>query len=322
MLSIQWFNHIPPPRMSSKNGFGYATERITSSLTNLGYEVNYDHGWTDADVFITFDQPHHIKQWPSDKYNICYFPWESSKLMPEWYEIVNGADEVWVPSPLIASWLEADDIRPPVYVFEHGVDKIWTPKERKVSDKIKFLHLGFESARKYGPQTLYRFRKAFQNNDDVSLTLKMWMPSWGVGLNGKINTLNKILSVQELVELFHDHHIFLFMSAGEGFGLPTLQSLATGMPTIINGEWAPYKKFIDPRLDVPSCMKLSNWQDLHPGEIFRPDFDDMVDKMRWAVDNYEDISKYAMSQVDEIATRYDWDTLTNDAFKSLEKRLK
>lgn len=305
--------------MSEKNGFGYATARIVESLRLLGHTVTDSD--SDAEVFLTFDQPHHIKEWPEDKYNICYFPFESTKLMPEWYDIVNGADEIWTPSPLMKSWMENDSITPPIYVFEHGVDHIWTPKPRIVEDKIRFLNLGFESARKYGPQTSQLFKTAFVGRDDVELTMKMNMSGWGLEKVGRINIINRKYSLGQLIDLYHSHHAFLYLSAGEGFGLPTLQSIATGMPTVINSQWAPYERFIDPKLRVKSVKKDSPWQDIHPGKILRPDFDEAVDRLRFLVDNYESCHSFAQDQTTLISEEYDWLTLTKNMFDSLKKRL-
>jgi glycosyltransferase involved in cell wall biosynthesis len=316
-LKINWANHIPLDKISDWNGFGYATNRILNSLGNLGYEV----GVENADVNIWFDQPHWIN-WTPGQYRIAYFPWESTKLMPEWYPILNSADEVWTTSDLIARWLRADaGITPPVYVFEHGVDKVWTPMRREVDDKIKFLHLGFESARKYGPQTLNLFRKAFADDHRVSLTMKMNMSGWNIQKEGKVTIINRKQTLTELISLFHDHHAFIYISAGEGFGLPALQAIASGMPAVVNPEWAPYSSFLDERLTVSSVMKKSPWQDIHPGEVFRPNYDEFVDKMRFLADNYVDCARFAYDQTEQIFKYYDWDRLTAEAFENLQKRL-
>lgn len=317
-MKINLTNHIQWDKISKKNGFGYAAENIEKSLRTLGYDI----GEELADVQIWWDQPHWIK-WQRGVYKIAYFPWESTELLPGWLEKINTADEVWTPSPLIAKWLPAAGVTPPVYVYEHGVDhELWKPVERKVEDKLRFLHLGYESSRKYGPQTMQAFRKAFAGRDDVEITFKMYMPSWGIEKVGKITVMNQKVGINELVELFHDHHVFSFVSGGEGFGLPPLQAMSTGMPVIANGAWAPYLDLMDKDLYISSKMTKSSWVHLHPGDVMRPSFDELVDKMRYVVDNYDDCKYFAMSQVEEIKKRYDWVNITRGVFEALEERLK
>lgn len=317
-MKVNLSNHIPIEKMSYKNGFGYAMEHIHKSLLDLGYEV----GAENADVQIWWDQPHWI-EWTPGQYRIAYFPWESTELIEGWEEIVNTADEIWTPSPLIAEWFKTKmELVPPVFVYQHGIDDIWTPKKREVRDTIDFLHLGFESQRKLGPQTMQAFRRAFAARKDVTMTFKTHMPSMRIEYQGKLNVVNKKIDVTELVQMFHDHHVFAFVSGGEGFGFPPLQAMATGMPTIINDAWAPYPEFVDPDLAVSSKLVNSAWGKLHPGQIFRPSMDELVDKMRYAADNYEQVSEFAMSQTSGIAEKYNWLNLTRDVFQALETRLK
>jgi hypothetical protein len=55
--------------------------------------------------------------------------------------------------------------------------------------------------------------------------------------------------------------------------------------------------------------------------MFRPHFDELVDLMRYAADNYEEAQDFAHSQVPAIQAEYDWDFLTKNTFDSLEKRI-
>lgn len=301
------------------NGYGYATDRMTDSLRRLGHTFNQND--VDAPVEMWFDQPHHWK-WRDNQYKVGYHPWESTKLKDDWVERMNKCDEIWTPSPIIADWYREDGIKPPVYVYEHGVDKIWQPKKREIGDgPFVFLHCGGEAARKRADRTMQAFRAAFPDRQDVKLVLKLISPGWNVPMNGKITVINQRLGVEELVDLFHTSHAYVYPSYGEGFGLTPLQAMATGMPTITVPAWAPYSEFIDPNLAIPSELKNSPWSTTHPGKMWRPDFDALVDIMRWTVDNYETSQAYAHAQVKAIQDKYDWDRLTAASFDALEKRL-
>lgn len=318
-MKLSLGTRISTSSMNTANGYGYATDRMVDSLNRLGYSIT-DNDPT-APVEIWFDQPHHWK-WRDGQYKIGYHPWESTRLQKGWVEKMNNCDEIWTPSPLIADWYRADGVKPPVHVYEHGVDPVWTPTNRVVDDKIRFLHVGAEAARKGGWDVLRLFRSAFFNRDDVELTLKMVNQNWnGIERVGKTNIINRKMPLTEMVGLFHSHHVFVYPSWGEGFGLTPLQAMATGMPTMCTGAWAPYERFLDPNLTINSELKTSPWPEVHPGKMLRPKFDEIVDQLRWVADNYEQAHTFAQEQTDKIYVEYDWDTLTKDAFEKLASRL-
>jgi hypothetical protein len=55
--------------------------------------------------------------------------------------------------------------------------------------------------------------------------------------------------------------------------------------------------------------------------MFAPHLDDMVDRMRWVVENYESAVDFSMAQTDKIFETYDWISITKSVFADLEKRL-
>lgn len=301
------------------NGYGYATINMINSLQRLGHEVNRND--STADVEIWFDQPHHWK-FSRGPYKIGYHPWESTLLKSGWADIMNQCDEIWTPSPLIAEWYQKyAGIKVPVYVYEHGVDPIWTPKTRPIDGPMQFLHVGAEAVRKGGRMTMEAFRHAFKGVPDVELNMKVISKGWNVDRIGRANIINKKLELEELIQMFHDNHVFVYPSWGEGFGLNPLQAMATGMPTITVPAWAPYAQFLDPKLSVSSSIIMSPWQNHHPGKVLQPSKSDLIESMRYAYYNYEDLSRQALDKVAEITAYYDWDRLTNEAFSNLEIRL-
>lgn len=307
--------------MSDKNGYGYATSNMIASLTRLGYEVNQND--SSADVEIWFDQPHHWK-FSKGVYKIGYHPWESTQLLTKnnWLEKMNQCDEIWTPSQLIADWYKDHmSIKPPVYVYEHGVDPIWKPKKRVVDGTFKFLHVGAEAARKGGTDVMKALRLGFPREADVELNMKIISKGWNIGRLNRVNILNGPLPLEDLIDLFHDNHVFVYPSYGEGFGLTPLQAIATGMPTVTVPAWAPYRDFLDPDLNIDSSLIKSPWPILHPGNMLQPNLDSLIESMRYAYENYDTVQAAAHERIDNILAYYDWDRLTKETFEELEKRL-
>ena len=304
-------------RMKFTNGYGYATKNIYASLERLGFDVR-NNDW-ETNVGFWFDQPQHWN-WRDQWHKVGYHPWESTEIDPEWLAAMRKCDEVWTPSPLIADWYRNWGLSN-VHVFEHGVTDNWAIKYRDPVDKIRFLHVGGEALRKGADVTLDAFRAAFAGRDDVELTLKTAHSGWNVNNIGKVSIRNGIISEEELISMFHKHHVFVYPSWGEGFGLTPLQAMATAMPTIIPGEWAPYQRLLDPDLTIGATLEDSPWPRLHPGKMLKPNFDDLVDKMRHVADNYDDCREDALPRALAVKEEYDWDRLTSKAFSALEWRL-
>lgn len=320
-MQISFNSPIDPRNIEGTNGYGYATDRMLSSLENLGHEVSHNDG--TAEVGFCFNQPQHWKFY-GDQYKIGYHPWESTLLKPGWAELMNQCDEIWTPSPIIAEWYtKYAGVTVPVYVYEHGVDPVWAPVPRRVDDTFNFLHVGAEAARKGAREVMGGFRRAFpKNKGEVQLNMKIISKGWQIGSIRNINILNESISLTELVQLYHDNHAYVYPSWGEGFGLTPLQAMATGMPTITVPEWAPYQQFLDPNLTIGSTFSRSMWPQLHPGNMLKPNEDDVIDRMRWVYNNYSEASRFAQGNVKAVTQYYNWDRLTDEAFSALETRLK
>lgn len=327
-MRISFNTPIVPEKLSTHNGYGYATDRMLASLANLGYEVTVND--PKADVGICFNQPHHWKFY-GNQYKIGYHPWESTQLLPpgkqtddlNWKDIMNSCDEIWTPSPIIADWYQRfAGVDVPVHVYEHGVDDVWSTVPRKYDGTFKFLHVGAEAARKGGRDVMHAFLKAFPREKDVELTMKIISSGWKIGHINRINIINERTSLEDLIALYHSHHAYVYPSYGEGFGLTPLQAMATGMPTITVPKWAPYANFLDENLTVDSKFTKSPWPKLHPGNMLKPKEDDLIDAMRYVYYHYDIATEYSYGIVNSLREYYNWDRLTAEAFGALEHRLK
>lgn len=320
-MKISFNTHISEQKIRNNDGYGYGTERILASLRNLGYEVTENDA--SADVGFVFNQPWQAR-WFGNQYRIILHPWESTHLLPDWPAMMNEADEVWSPSPLISEWYRTfNGIVKPIYTYEHGIDSVWEPRERPVKDTIKFLHVGGEAYRKGLPETTKAFRAAFPDPEKagVEITYKIGASGFNLNHHRGTNTISGKMPFHELLDMHYQHNIFVYPSWGEGFGFNPFQALATGMPSIVTAGWAPYQKFIDPKLVVDTNLVDSPWPNVHPGQMFKPEFDDLVDRMRYAVDNYEEVHDRAQAVAPKIHEEYAWDTVTKTTWEALEKRL-
>lgn len=306
------FNQTSSENVKDSNGYGYAAKMCKQSLNELGHEVNWRDG--TADVEINFIQPEHW-HW-TGPYRIAYLPWESTLLKDGWVDSLNEVDEVWTPSPVIAQWFVDAGVKKDVRVYEHGVEGLWTPRQRTGEGTFKVLHHGAEALRKGGNETI----RAFQNTlweENAQLVLKMVLQRFNVHDTKHIKILKTKVDIEALVEIYHECDLFCYPSWGEGFGLTPLQAMATGMPVIVTDGWAPYQRFIPETGLVKSELVDSPWQGHHPGKMFKPDEDDLRDKLLWAFENRESEAKRAFELAPQVHREYNWTNLTEQAFSHL-----
>jgi len=326
------FNSNKEDTKRKDNGFGYAGYNIKKSLTNLGHEVSFQD--PSADIQIDFSHPLYYSD-ATGQYKIGYSPWESSSLPEGWLEGFDSVNEVWTPSLQCKKWFENAGVTKPIHVYPHGVEKEWTPRKRIVSRTVRFLHVGEPAPRKGGQMALEAFRTAFGSKDDVHLTIKSnghsgvraYTSNFHRGgprsilgpvedVYQNVTLLDRKLSTEELIGLYHSNHVLVYPSWGEGFGLIPLQALATGMPTICTSAWAPYDDFLG-ELSLNSKEYPSPWPEMHPGMMFKPDFDHLVELYRYTYDNIDELADSFHESAPVVHSQYNWDNLTRDAFKHL-----
>lgn len=311
-------------------GYGLAGFNMVTALQRLGHRVPFKD--PDCPVEIAFNQPIYTEWSNKDQYRIQYTPWESTALPDGWLKGFNEADEVWTPSPLIAKWYAEAGVVKPVHVYEHGIDHSWKNTRRKRDGVLKFLHHGEPAPRKGGQMALDAFREAFGDRDDVHLTIKSH-GSANVRNKDKrgniVGTVNSIPNVtllesnvqeSELRQMYQDHHVMVYPGYGEGFGLIPLQALATGMPTICTGAWAPYNRFLLPEFTLGAELVDSPWKHMHPGKVFEPDFEQLVEAYLYADAEYDKAAGKAYRNGFKVHEEYDWDVLTKDAFAHIVEK--
>jgi glycosyltransferase involved in cell wall biosynthesis len=172
------------------------------------------------------------------------------------------------------------------------------------------------------------FRDAFGDREDVHLTIKAHYNSTVRGPNNahpdkaykNVSVINSELDTDALVDLVHRHHVMVYPSYGEGFGFIPLQAMATGMPTICTEAWAPYKRFLPEELRLNSFLAASPWEHIHPGKMFHPDHKDLVEKMKYADENFNRLAATAFALAPRIHKEYSWDRLTENAFSHIVEK--
>lgn len=315
--------------ITDKNGYGTAGLGIVESLKGLGHEVKFQD--PTAPIELAFNQPvYDTFGYAPGQHKIILTPWESSGLPKGWKEGFKKADEVWATSEVVKKWYHDAGVEGDITVYPHGIDRKWTEarSRRKCSGgPLRFLYVGSPAPRKGGQMVYDAFIKAFGDDPNYQLTIKAYggmteirhMSNGSIigpagAFNSNITVLKDTISTEEMVRLFQSHHVMVYPSYGEGWGLIPFQAMATGMPTICTSAWADYRHLLVPQLSLPSTVVDSPWPHMHPGKMFKPDFDSLVSSLYWIADNFEEASAKAFRYSYFLEQEYDWLKLTEKVF--------
>lgn len=315
-----------PGDLHTYGGYGVAGYGIVTSLQRLGHKVPWDNPRAPVQLNFCFPSVFADSLRPN-QHQIYLCAWESTKLQEDWYDILDHeVDEIWAASPWV-KWMLQDNGYKVAKVYRHGVDPVWAPFKRTVSDKIRFLYEG--GASRKNPQMIFdAFKAAFGDSNDVHLIMKekyesdvrVYQGRNIIGVpGGNVSIISKIYEEDQMIKLFNASHCFVSASSGEGFGLPGQQALATGMPTIATRECSPYSEFMGD-LGLDSGYVPSPWPDMHPGMVLKPNFDDLVDKLRYVKDNIDSLLPKYYKQSFKVHDWADWKTLTDQAFSDVFAR--
>lgn len=323
-MDISFFTN--PGDLNTFGGYGVAGLGIVTALQRAGHSVP----WNDsrAPVKLNFSFPSVFADYLNpNQHNIYLMVWESTKLQPDWHEIIDEVDEIWTASTWCAKVMAENGYKVST-IYPHGIDPVWRPARRAVRDKVRFLFVGGNGSRKNAQMTFDAFRAAFGVANDVELIMKekhssdvrVYSGKNIVGVpEGNVKVITSVLEQEQMIELYNSSHCFVLPTSGEGFGIPARDALGTGIPSITTVECSEYSNFLGD-LGLASDYIDSPWPDMHPGKVLKPDFDDLVDKLRHAKDNIETLLPKYYKQSFLVHDAYDWDTLTEQAFSDVIQR--
>jgi glycosyltransferase involved in cell wall biosynthesis len=139
-------------------------------------------------------------------------------------------------------------------------------------------------------------------------------------------------SKQEMRRFHFDADCMVFPTRGEGFGLPALEAMATGLPTIVTG-WGGPVDYSDPddTLMLDHGMSEAVDMDLIYREYFatgedagqwaEPSLEDLRAKMRWCYENRGPALLMGKRAAARIAREWTWEQKMRELVDLLERNI-
>lgn len=269
---------------------------------------------------------------------IGYVVWESTLLPSHFLEKLREYDEVWVPSKwqkdcMAKQGYDEDKIK----IVPEGVDvDVFYPEENinheLTSDgRFKFFLAGRWDYRKSTKEIIETFLKTFTKNEPVDLIISVDNP-WGEQVDGFKTTEDRLKFFgfederikivhfpkrEDYVKLLKSCNVFVSCARSEGWNLPLIESMASGVPSIYSncsgqlefaeGKGIPVNILYEKSASENSYAKINTIN--FDGNYYEPDFDNLSEKMRFAFEFYDEVKRNALIESEEIRERFNWETI-------------
>jgi hypothetical protein len=159
--------------------------------------------------------------------------WESSLLPTGWASLLNNADLVVVPTPYVADVFGRSGVTAPICVIPEGIDPQVYPFVDR-SDRATFttLVVGMLNERKHGHAAIAAWQLAFQNDPNARLIFKSrWQVQGSLPNDPRIHFVDSNRATRGILDYYQTADVLLALG-NEGFGMPLVEGMATGLPVI------------------------------------------------------------------------------------------
>lgn len=317
-IGLNWFGSI-----SQGQGYSGSGELMAVHLAKLGVDIrtvgfskiNHKNLTRDGRLFrqlpfkkfntaLCYGLPVSFNSMCYWKHKIGFTMFETDRLPTEkvWAGITgnpadpcNDLDVLVVPCEHNKKLFRDSGVTKPIEIVRLGYDPeqyrlIHRPRKRKV---FTFLQSGNLSIRKNPGAVLTAFLQLFGGRKDVQLIIKTAGGSLGLGWEfpvDNIKIIDSYMTPKQMEALYHKADCFVFPSRGEGFGLPPIEAMATGLPVIMakNTGMADYADdrymyVIEKHKLTPAKGFPKEWGNV--GNWYDPDYDELKRLMMHAYSN-------------------------------------
>lgn len=296
-----------------------------------------------ADVAVAHGFPASFPLIQDYKFRVGYTMFETDKLPDghnDWTgdfdtpaEAINSQlDLLFVPCEHNVGMFRDNGVTIPIEVAPNGVHPINFPfMDRPKRGTFTFLMMATLTLRKNPGNVISAFAQLFADKPDVRLILKTTSGTLGhlefARSMGNIEVIDEMSDAKRIKELMFEADCFVFPSRGEGFGMPPIEAMATGLPVIL-ADNTGMKDYADDRYNYtvrfshksPAARYPKSWGNV--GNWYESDFDDLKAKMLHVYENQAEAREKGRLAADFVREKFSYDVVADKFIAGIEKHYK
>jgi len=357
MVKVAWFGSI-----RDAVGYDEVCRNIVPALARLGVDIYLRPGAWGKQVIVTTPWKKYIRDPPDDaiwvletipvgfkhlgKYTIGYTMFEADRLPPKWMPYFDNVDEVWVPSTFCKQNFERSGVKRPIYVMSLGVNtRRFNPRVKplRVLNKKTFCFMTVISGspdRKGLDVLVKAYTNEFHADEDVCLIIKFTehassFRGWILPIINssvmKDSDVPKILYIRDVIpprdmpRLYRVADCYVSPSRAEGFNLPVIEAMASGVPVIVTA-WGGHLDYLTGKNSFLIGVKRlapararNVWYDYKIMKWAEPDARHLRELMRYVYENPDIAMEKATRALRDVRSEWTWGHAARRIYDRLTK---
>ena len=219
--------------------------------------------------------------------------WESSRIGDFFIDKINMFDQIIVPNKWNKQTFEQQGCTSKISVVNLGIDTDTFNYTQPNNNEVFTFGTGNDDPRKRLPDVIKCFIKAFPNEKDVRLSIKISNQISQKFTDNRVSFNTQNLTKKQLKDWYCSNDMFVSTVSAEGWGLMQHESMACGRPVIV-ANYGGLKEFVT--IENSFCLRYQEvdstgcWE--FPGSKWsKYDEEHLVETMRYCYHNRDAVKE-------------------------------